>query len=156
MGHTSIAFWLSISMFFVATDAAATKKVKCTVLTVQATNDGTGIAPSLSNYAHLFKKKPFSAYNSFKLVESQIVDLSLRAPEKLKLPDSIGGSLRLNGRVGKQLDLTLTLARKDNAPIQIRGHASPGSPLIAAGMNSPDGIWVFGVVCTDKDETVAF
>ena len=156
MGYNAIAFLLSFSMFFIAVDAAAMEKAQCEILTVQASNDGTGIAPSLSKYKHLFTKKPFSAYNSFKLIDRQVVDLTLQVPRKLTLPDNIGGALNLNGSVGKQLDLTLTLARKNNTPIHIRGHASPGSPLIAAGMNSPNGIWVFGIVCTGKSETISY
>ena len=156
-GYKIIAYWLLLAVFFaISLEARASARTHCEILTVQASNDGTGIAPSLSNYIDLFKKEPFSTYNSFKLVERQVVMLDLQIPQKLTLPENIGGSLALNEKNGKQLDLTLTLVRGNNNPITIHGYASPGSPLIAAGMKSPKGIWVFGIICTGEDATVSF
>ena len=144
------------ALAILSSKAEAAERTRCEILTVQASNSGRGIAESLTQYAEIFKKPPFATYDSFELLDRQVVELALAVPTQLTLPENIGGSLNLNGRIGKQLDLTLTLSRNKKTPITIRGHASPGAPLIAAGMTSSKGIWVFGVVCTEPRGTVSF
>jgi hypothetical protein len=156
MKYRQLVWGVLLSLSITVSDANADDRTRCEILTVQASNNGTGVSQELSQFADLFKKEPFSAFNSFDLIDRQVVDLELTVPKALNLPENIKGSLNLNGRIGKQIDLTLTLTRKNKSPITIRGHASPGSPLIAAGMTSPRGRWVFGVICAKETGTVTF
>ena len=126
---------------------AAAAPVRCEVLTIQASNDSSGLDKRLTAHAAIFKQAPFSRFNSFKLVSAKTYDMPARNPVKLTLPASLGGSLRLNKVEAGQLDLTLTLARQGRKPVDIQGRASLNAPFFAAGFKNPGGVWIFGVVC---------
>jgi hypothetical protein len=105
------------------------------------------------SYAEIFKQAPFSGFDTFQLVHRQTYEMPVNAPVSLTLPASLGGSLKLDRLVGSKLELTLTLARQGQSPIQIHGKASPGAPFFAAGLKNPKGVWIFGVACI-QDEIV--
>ena len=131
--------------------AHASSKAECEVMTIHASNSGQGIDTALTRFETIFKKSPLSGFNSFKLVDRQIIEMKISQKRELTLPDAIGGSLHLD-RQNKGLSaLTLTLYREGKKPITIRGRASPGAPLFAAGMRSAQGIWVFGIACKEKN-----
>lgn len=132
----------------VAAGVTAGEKARCEVLTIQASNEGGGIDPALAEHAHVFGKAPFNAFDTFKLVHRQQYEMELRAPTALKLPERLGGTLRLNELSTDALDLTLTIARAGRRPVNVEGKASPGAPLFAAGFAGAGGTWIFGVVCT--------
>ncbi len=134
--------------------AHATNKVRCDVLTIEASNADRGIDPALKAYAEIFKQPPFSSFNTFQLVHRQTYEMPLKAPVALRLPNSLGGSLRLDRQEGAKLDLTLTLARQGRSPINIQGRASPGDPFFVAGLKNPNGVWVFGVACNRNELVV--
>ena len=73
--------------------------------------------------------------------------MPVQAPVKLHLPNSLGGSLKLDDVTQGRLHLTLTLAREKRNPVSIKGMASQGAPFFAAGFKNPDGVWIFGVIC---------
>ncbi len=135
-------------VFFARVSSAdAEKQVRCEVMTIQASNLGKGIDKRLKKHAATFKQPPFSAYNTYELVHRQTYKMPQSAPVTLRLPESLGGSLRLNKVVADQLDLTLSLARKGKSPVNIQGKANFGAPFFAAGFKNPKGVWIFGVVC---------
>lgn len=131
--------------------AHASETVRCDVLTIEASNSAGGIDKALMSYAEIFKQKPFSDFDTFQLVHRQTLEMPLNEPVSLTLPESLGGSLKLDRLIGSKLELTLTLARQGHSPIQIQGKASPGTPFFAAGFKNPKGVWIFGVACIRDD-----
>ncbi len=140
----------------VSVTALSSAGMQCEIMTINASNDGTGIDPKLSPYATIFQSSPFSKFNSFALVARQAFQVELKTPKSLELPDKIAGSLQMNSFAGDKFDLTLTLARAEGKPIRINGIASPNSPILAAGMKSPTGIWVFGVMCSAPPNGITY
>ncbi|MCP4198460.1 MAG: hypothetical protein GY762_15025 [Proteobacteria bacterium] len=130
--------------------AQGEKKIQCDVMTIQASNAGKGVDKRLKKYEQTFKQPPFSAYNTYELVHRQTYKMPANTPVSLRLPESLGGSLRLNKMVKGQLDLTLSLVRKGKSPVNIQGKAASGAPFFAAGFKNPGGVWIFGVVCKNK------
>jgi hypothetical protein len=130
-----------------AIPAQASSKVRCDLLTIEASNRGQGIDAALTPHASVLRKPPFSAFDTFKLVSRNAYDLELGVPTALSLPAPMGGSLGFNSETAGRLDLTLTITRPQAAPVTVNGKASPGSPLFAAGFKSNGGTWIFGVIC---------
>ena len=125
------------------------KQVRCDVMTIQASNAGKGVDARLKKYEQTFKQSPFSAYNTYELVHRQTYSMPTNAPVSLRLPKSLGGTLKLNNVAKGELDLTLSLTRKDKSPVNINGKAAFGAPFFAAGFKNPTGVWIFGVVCRE-------
>lgn len=147
---------LLISLILMMTAVRATAATNCEVLTIQASNQGKGVDGKISKYAHIFRTQPFSGYNTFTLVDSQVIKVELKSPLKLQLPGSIDGSLLLNKIAGGKLDLTFALSRAGKTPVRINGIAAPNSPIFAAGMKSASGIWIFGVACNHTDNGITY
>ena len=135
---------------------ASNSRSECEVMTILASNAGQGIDSALVKFEDIFKKPPFADFNTFKLVNRQLVAIDSSQPRMLSLPDSIGGSLHIDRKKKGMLALTLTLNRAGKKPITIKGTAAPGSPLFAAGMKRGSGIWVFGVACKFSDQVIKY
>lgn len=120
---------------------------QCEVLTIRASNSNLGIDASLEAHAAVLRQAPFSAYDTFQLLDKRSYDLAVGAPAVLNLPTPFVGSLRLNSESSGPLDLTLIVGRQGKSPISINGRASPGAPFFAGGFSSSTGVLVFGVVC---------
>jgi len=60
--------------------------VSAEIVILHATNDGTGIDPKIGKMPEL-AKPPFSAYNSYKLLERTKLDFGKGKPATLKLPN---------------------------------------------------------------------
>ena len=65
---------------------AAQAAVSAEIVILHATNDGTGIDPKVGQMPEL-AKPPFSAYNSYKLLERTKLSLAKGKPTTLKLPN---------------------------------------------------------------------
>ncbi|EYF05855.1 Hypothetical protein CAP_2856 [Chondromyces apiculatus DSM 436] len=65
---------------------AAQAAVSADVVILHATNDGTGIDAKIGQMPEL-AKPPFSAYNSYKLLDRTSLSLSKSKPTKLTLPN---------------------------------------------------------------------
>jgi hypothetical protein len=146
-----VAAICALLLFGIGETAQASSRAECEVMTIHASNSGQGIDRALSKYETILKKSPFSGFNTFKLMNRQVVDIDTFQPRVLSLPDAIGGSLYLDRQAKGLLALTLTLTREGRKPIIIKGHASPGAPFFAAGMKSAQGVWVFGVACKSRN-----
>ena len=147
--RTQLVLALTLSsLLFPARKAHPSTDVSCTVLTIEALNTNQGVDRRLSEYASIFREKPFATFDTFKLINRQVYIMPALQPVKLVLPKELDGSLKLISAEGAQLNLILTLKRAGNPPLEIRGQAKPGSPFFAAGLRSIHGVWIFGVVCT--------
>ncbi len=146
-----IAATVLLTLFLGTLPANALGKVRCEVMTIQASNSKKGIDPALSAYKVVFKQRPFSAFDTFQLVHRQTYEMAVGTPTALSMPKTLGGSLSLNGEVNLKLSLTLTLARNGQRPININGTASPGAPFFAAGLKNPSGVWILGIACKHND-----
>ena len=131
--------------------AQASDKVRCDVLTIEASNRGQGIDAALAEHTAVLTKAPFSSFNTFKLVSRQGYELQLGTAAPLALPAPMGGALAFNSESGGRLDLTLTITRPQLKPVTVRGSAKPGSPFFAAGFKSSGGTWIFGVICNRSE-----
>ncbi len=138
---------LGLILLMGATASQASDKVRCEVLTIEASRSGQGIDPALTQHASIFQKAPFSGFDTFKLVHRQSYELTLGAPVALAMPKPLTGALQFNNRPQGRLDLTLSIVRPKLSPILINGKATPGSPFFAAGLKSAHGRWVFGIIC---------
>jgi hypothetical protein len=136
--------------------AYASSRAECEVMTIHASNSGRGVDAALMKFEAIFKKVPFSGFNTFTLMNRQKVEIDIDQPRVLSLPDGIGGTLHLNRRKKGLLALTLTLTRDRSKPIIIRGHTSPGAPLFAAGMKTQGGVWIFGIACKGQNSITQF
>jgi len=132
---------------FRSTPANADEKVTCRVFTIEATSDGTGIDDALKPYASIFAQKPFDSFNSFRLADEKMYQLSLNTPTTLQLPGKLKGTLEFKGKSDNRLNLNLNLSKNQSPPIVIEGTTGSGVPFIAAGFKSPKGRWVFAVKC---------
>jgi hypothetical protein len=142
-----LAAVLGLTLLAAATHSAAADKVRCELLTIEASNAGQGIDPALMAHAAVLQKAPFASFNTFKLVQRQGYELTLGAPAALAMPAPLRGSLTFNSLLEGRLDITLSIERPAGGPVIINGKASPGSPFFAAGLKSDSGRWVFGIVC---------
>jgi hypothetical protein len=66
---------------------AATPSAKIDVLIMLATNDGSGIDPKIGSLPQL-GKPPFSAYNSYKLLDRPKISVTKGTPATVTLPNS--------------------------------------------------------------------
>ena len=148
--HGILTLLLVFAGVFAVPDVLADNLVKCKVLTIEATNDSSGVPLSLNAYASIFRQKPFDAYSGFRLVDTQEYSLKLNTQLQLVLPDQLSGTLLYKGKLtNHQLQLTLSLGKADNQPIIIDGTATSGTPFLAAGFKSPSGRWIFAVKCSE-------
>ena len=145
----TVTLMLILYTVFQSPPVDAGEKVNCKVFTIEASNDGTGIDAQLQPYASIFSQKPFDTFNSFKLTNETVYQLSLNSPAALSLPGEWKGSLEYRGKNDNRLKLNLNLSKNQTPPIIIEGTTGNGIPFIAAGFKSPKGRWVFAVKCTE-------
>lgn len=156
MKGNAVAAIIALVLLTLSANAFASSATRCRVLAIEASINPTGIAAEIAEYSAIFKKTPFNKFKGFKLISSQTIELDSPAPQQLKLPDRIGGTLQMVQKQKRQFQLALTLARPGQKPIAIKGIASPGAPLFAAGMKSADGIWIFGIACDEASKTIKY
>jgi hypothetical protein len=128
----------------------------CEIMTIEASNANGGTDIRIRKYENILKKQPFAKFNTFILVDRQTIEIDSPSVKSLTLLDSIGGSLLVKPKHKGQFQLTLTLSRAGQKPISIDGVASPGAPLFAAGLKSPNGVWIFGIACEDKNKITTY
>lgn len=136
--------------------AQASERIRCEVLTIEASRTGQGIDPALAIYTPVFKTAPFAEFDTFKLVDRRSYELTLGGLAALSLPSPYAGSLRFDRENGGRFELSLTLARPTGNPVLVQGKATPGAPFFAAGLKSALGRWIFGVACDHADGVVHY
>lgn len=131
----------------------ATAKVKAEIIVLHATNAGTGIDPGIGKMPEL-GDPPFSAYNSYKLLEKSELDLAKGKASDRKLPD--GGKLAVTFKEatkGKKKDdatryvLTTTIEKPDGKSFlpNLDVNATQGKYFFIAGQKYKKGILVIGI-----------
>jgi hypothetical protein len=138
------------------TAAQASERVRCEVLTIEASRSGQGIDPALALYGAVFKAAPFAEFDTFKLVGRRSYELALGSDAALTIPSPYTGSLRFDRENAGRFELTLSLTRPSGPPILVQGKATPGTPFFAAGLKSALGRWVFGVACDRANGVVHY
>jgi hypothetical protein len=136
--------------------AEASERIRCEVLTIEASRTGQGIDPALAAYGAVFRAAPFTQFDTFKLVSRKSYELTLGSQAALVLPSPYGGALRFDRENAGRFELSLTLTRPKGAPVQVQGRATPGTPFFAAGLKSALGRWVFGVACDRANGVVHY
>jgi len=137
--------------------AQASERIRCEVLTIEASRTGQGIDPALAVYAPVFKTAPFADFDTFKLVSRRDYELTLPGgPTPLSLPTPYAGTLRFDRESGGRFELSLTLTRPTGGPVLVQAKATPGTPFFAAGLKSALGRWVFGVSCDRANGVVHY
>jgi hypothetical protein len=127
--------------------AQASERIRCEVLTIEASRTGQGIDPALAIYGAVFRTAPFAEFDTFKLVSRRSYELTLGGPAGLELPPPYSGTLRFDRENAGRFELSLALNRPTGGPVLVQGKATPGTPFFAAGLKSALGRWVFGVSC---------
>jgi hypothetical protein len=132
---------------------AEVKEVLAGVIVLHGTNDGKGIDPDIGDLPAL-KKPPFSAYNSYKLLEKYDLKLPKGEAKEKKLPD--GGKLSLlfkDVNRGKKKEdptkfvLSATIEKADGKQFLpgLDVNALKGEYFFIAGQKYNGGILVIGV-----------
>ncbi|MGK4002014.1 hypothetical protein WMF31_05280 [Sorangium sp. So ce1036] len=130
-------------------DAAATFEL----VVLHATNDGTGIDPKIGKMPEL-GKPPFSAYNSYKLLERTKIGVQKGKPTTTKLPDgsvlmvSLKDVLAAKKRDESKRYVISTSIQKPGGntflPL-LEVNASAGENFFVAGQKHKGGVLVLGV-----------
>jgi hypothetical protein len=136
--------------------AQASERIRCEVLTIEASRTGQGIDPALAVYGPIFRTAPFAEFDTFKLVARRSYELTLGGLSALELPSPYGGSLRFDRENAGRFELSLTLTRPTGGPVLVQGKATPGTPFFAAGLKSALGRWIFGVACDQANGIVHY
>ena len=136
--------------------AQASERIRCEVLTIEASRTGQGIDPALVVYSSVFKTAPFAEFDTFKLVARRSYELTLGGQSALSLPAPYSGALRFDRENGGRFELSLTLTRPTGSPVFVQGKATPGTPFFAGGLKSALGRWVFGVACDRANGVVHY
>jgi hypothetical protein len=143
-----------------AEEAAAPKAAEATISTefivLHGTNDGTGIDPKIGKMPEL-SKPPFSAYNSYKLLEKSTASSSKAKPSTTKLPNDAVLKVTLKDVIepkkkgeAKRYVMSASIQKpggKDSLPL-LEVTASPGDTFFVAGQNYKGGILVIGIKVT--------
>jgi hypothetical protein len=139
-----------------AAAASASERIRCEVLTIEASHSAQGVDPALAMYGAIFKKPPFADFETFKLIARKSYELQLANETALTLPSPYAGTLRFDRENAGRFELSLSLTRPSGAPILVQGKATPGTPFFAAGLKSPLGRWVFAVACDKANGVVHY
>lgn len=132
--------------------AAAPASVAAEVIVLLATNDNSGIDPKIGKMPQL-GKPPFSAYNSYKLLDREKLSLAKGQPTTTKLP---GGSDlmvtmkdEIAGKAGepKKYVVSASIRKGQGASFLplLEVNAKPGDIFFVAGQKHEGGVLVIGI-----------
>ncbi|MEM1031992.1 MAG: hypothetical protein AAF928_02570 [Myxococcota bacterium] len=127
----------------------AAKQAVGEVVVLYATNDGKGIDPSLGDMPQL-QSPPFSAYDSYALLERGKVDLSPSG--SMTLPDGGALSLRLESAADDRFTVVASITKKSGKKFLPGAtvNAKRGEYFFLAGQRYKEGILVLGIRLVDK------
>lgn len=133
--------------------AEAEATVSAEFIVLHGTNDGTGIDAKIGNMPEL-TKPPFSAYNSYKLVERTSAATSKSKPSTTKLPDGSVLKVTLKDVVepkkkgeSKRYVMSASIQKSGGntfLPL-LEVNAKAGETFFVAGQNYKGGILVIGI-----------
>jgi hypothetical protein len=139
-------------------DDAAKVAMVAEVIVLHGTNSGEGIDPKIGELKQL-KEPPFSAYDSYKLLERTNMPLELAKEAALKLPNEGKFTLKLQEILkpkkkdeAKRYVLEASIAKPDGKPFlpALTVNAQPNEIFFIAGQKYKKGILVLGIRVTPK------
>jgi hypothetical protein len=148
---------LTFALAAVATDEASADQTQAPVVTLRANADimvlhatqvdGAGsIDPRVGNMPQL-KKPPFSAYNTYKLLDRQVVPLEKGKPSKYTLQNGRTLEVTLIDLAGdKRYKVAAHINGKDGKDfLKSEVTAAANEPFFVAGQSHQGGILVLGI-----------
>jgi len=91
--QTVVFAGVAVAVLVVHALPAHAQTASCTIFEIKASNDAGGLDPALKPLKNKFKKPPFSAWKTFKLLKQHDKDIELKKAFNLKL--ITGGKLSL-------------------------------------------------------------
>lgn len=122
---------------------------ECTYIEIAATNakDKPSIDPALKPLEKKLKKPPFTAWNSFKQLQSGTASLTKNKAESIKLKEG-ASSLMLRDRSEKRVELTVTMDGSDGKRVlEAKPAFKAGDWLLLVGTNAKDDGHILGLTC---------
>ena len=128
-----------------------TVSAKAEIIVLHATNDATGIDPKIGKIPALLQP-PFSAYNSYKLLDRAEVQLDKGIQQDRTLPD--GGKLAVSLKDIEKKDkdapskyvVIMSIEREGKSFLpSLEVNAKPGEYFFVAGQKYKGGILVIGI-----------
>jgi hypothetical protein len=124
---------------------------ECTYVEIAATNapkDAAGsIDPALKPLEKKLKKPPFTAWNTFKQLQSGTASLTKNKSEAIKLKEG-ASSLMLRDRSEKRVELTVTMDGSDGKRVlEAKPAFKAGDWLLLVGTNAKDDGHILGLTC---------
>jgi hypothetical protein len=116
------------------------------IIVLHATSSGKGIDKKIADKERkALKKPPFSAYDSYELLEEEGIFFSKGKPAELELPNKGKLKLELNG-LGEKADLAITITKPNKKKfVAANVKAKVGKTFFVAGPRYKDGILVLGI-----------
>lgn len=120
----------------------------CTYVEISATNDkSASIDPALKPLEKKLKKPPFTAWNTFKQLQSGSASLTKNKAESIKLKEG-ASSLMLRDRTDKRVELTVTMDGPDGKRVlEAKPAFKAGDWLLLVGTNAKDDGHILGLTC---------
>lgn len=120
----------------------------CTYVEIAATNGkDASIDPALKPLEKKLKKPPFTAWNTFKQLQSGSASLTKNKAETIKLKEG-ASSLMLRDRSEKRVELTVTMDGSDGKRVlEAKPAFKAGDWLLLVGTNAKDDGHILGLTC---------
>ena len=121
---------------------------ECTYVEISATNaKDASIDPALKPLEKKLKKPPFTAWNTFKQLQSGSASLTKNKAEAIKLKEG-ASSLMLRDRSEKRVELTVTMDGADGKRVlEAKPAFKAGDWLLLVGTNAKDDGHILGLTC---------
>lgn len=121
--------------------------VTANIITVLASEDAGQIDPTLADMAAL-RRAPFNAFRSMRVLDRSQVQLRVRQPEEITLPNGRRMRIRLqqimpDGRY--RVRVSIKREQGNNYLPLLQVVASPGDPFFVAGQAHDGGTLVLGI-----------
>jgi hypothetical protein len=121
---------------------------ECSYVEIAATNEkSASIDPALKPLEKKLKKPPFTAWNTFKQLQSGGASLTKNKAESIKLKEG-ASSLMLRDRSEKRVELTVTMDGTDGKRVlEAKPAFKAGDWLLLVGTNAKDDGHILGLTC---------
>ncbi len=155
----SLAMWLGappmleVSAQQPAPDKPADKaEVYAEVVVLHGTNDGKGIAEDIKDLEEHLKQPPFSAYDTWKKLDSKTLPLVREVAGSMLLPDESKLTLILKDKKEDRFLVNASIQRKSGKKFLpgVDMSAVPGNYAFIAGQKFEGGILALGLRFVEK------
>jgi len=131
--------------------AEASLAAEADIIVLHGTNEGKGLDEKIGEkVAKKLKKPPFSAYDSYVLLEEKQLSFGKEEAGEMELPDGGKLALKLND-IKKKVDLQVTITKSNKKKfVEANVKASMGKTFFLAGPKHKKGILVLGLTLKPK------